>query len=65
MAVSSEMPTISTVYLENQELRHARCRQAAEYIGRRQEVELIFYCRSCHERVSLPEYVLGRIPTAS
>ena len=58
----NEMPTITTVFLGEEGLHHARCGQPLMYLRRRQGVELDFHCRVCHEHVSLPEYALSRVP---
>lgn len=60
-----DAPVVSTVYLEHGDLRHRRCGAVIGFLGRRQGVELDFYCLRCHEHISLPEYVLARIPATS
>jgi hypothetical protein len=44
------------------DLHHAWCHQPLEYQGRRGALEVDFYCVRCIEHVSLPEFVLPRIP---
>lgn len=44
------------------DLHHAWCHQPLEYQGRRGALEVDFYCLRCIEHVSLPEFVLPRIP---
>jgi hypothetical protein len=53
---------VSTVYLTDEGLRHARCGAVLEFMRRRQTIELIFHCRACHEHIALTEYALSRIP---
>jgi hypothetical protein len=57
-----EAPLVSTVYLTDQGLRHARCGAVLDFLRRRQGLELLFHCRACHEHISLTEYALTRIP---
>ena len=57
-----EEPVVSTVYLTDEGLRHARCGEVLAFIRRRQALELDFHCRVCHEHISLTEYALKRIP---
>ena len=57
-----DAPAISTVYLTDDGLHHARCGEVLAFIRRRQGLELDFHCRVCHEHVSLPEYALSRVP---
>lgn len=60
-----ETPIVSTVYLTDEGLRHARCGQVLAFLRRRQAVELLFHCRACHEHISLTEYALTRIPVGA
>jgi hypothetical protein len=61
-----EPPAISTVYLtDGGSLRHTRCGEPIAFLRRRQELELYFYCRVCHEHIALPEYALSRIPVGA
>jgi hypothetical protein len=57
-----EAPRVSTVYLTDEGLRHARCGSIVVLVRRRQAVELDFHCRACHEHISLTEYALTRVP---
>jgi hypothetical protein len=57
-----EAPLVSTVYLTDEGLRHARCGAVLAFLRRRQGIELIFHCRTCHEHIALTEYALSRIP---
>jgi hypothetical protein len=57
-----EAPIVSTVYLTDEGLRHARCGEVLAFVRRRQALELDFHCRVCHEHISLTEYALTRIP---
>src|SRR6266516_1617581 len=58
----NEMPTITTVFLGEDGLHHARCGQPMAFLRKRQGLELDFHCRVCHEHVTLPEYALSRVP---
>ena len=60
-----EAPPVSTVYLTDDGLRHARCGAVLAFLRRRQALELVFHCRTCHEHISLTEYALTRIPTGA
>jgi hypothetical protein len=57
-----DAPVVSTVYLTEEGLRHARCGAVLAFIRRRQALELDFHCRVCHEHIALTEYALTRIP---
>jgi hypothetical protein len=57
-----DAPIVSTVYLTDEGLRHARCGEVLAFIRRRQALELDFHCRACHEHIALTEYALTRIP---
>jgi hypothetical protein len=59
---ANEMPTITTVFLGEDGLHHARCGQPMAFLRKRQGLELDFHCRVCHEHVTLPEYALSRVP---
>src|SRR5919204_1479644 len=59
---SNEIPAITTVYLGEEGLHHARCGQPMAFLRKRQQLELDFHCRVCHEHISLPEYALSRVP---
>ena len=61
-SASRPVARIVTVYRgHSDDLRHARCRQALEFL-RWRGLEVDFYCRTCCEHVSLPEHVLSRVP---
>ena len=60
-----DAPVVSTVYLTDEGLRHARCGEVIAFLRRRQGLELDFHCRACHEHVSLTEYALSRIPVGA
>jgi hypothetical protein len=60
-----DTPVVSTVYLTDEGLRHARCGEVIAFLRRRQGLELDFHCRVCHEHVSLTEYALSRIPVGA
>lgn len=60
-----DAPAVSTVYLSDEGLRHARCGEVLAFIRRRQGLELDFHCRTCHEHIALTEYALTRIPYRS
>jgi len=62
---ANEMPTITTVFLGDEGLHHARCGQAMVFLRKRQGLELDFHCRVCHEHIALTEYALNRIPGGS
>jgi hypothetical protein len=55
-------PPVVTVYKGETGIHHARCGQRIEFRGSRMGLELEFYCRVCHEHVTLPDHVLARIP---
>ena len=57
-----DAPAISTVYLTDDGLHHARCGEVLAFIRRRQGLELDFHCRVGHEHIALTEYALNRIP---
>jgi hypothetical protein len=57
-----EAPVVTTVYLTDEGLRHARCGEVLAFVRRRQGLELDFHCRACHEHIALTEYALKRIP---
>jgi hypothetical protein len=59
---ANDMPTITTVFLGEDGLHHARCGQPMAFLRKRQGLELDFHCRVCHEHVTLPEYALSRVP---
>ena len=58
----NDNPTITTVFLGEDGLHHARCGEPIAFLRRRQGLELDFHCRACHETVSLPEYAMQRVP---
>jgi hypothetical protein len=60
-----DAPAVSTVYLTDEGLRHARCGEVLAFIRRRQALELDFHCRACHEHIALTEYALTRIPVGA
>ena len=60
-----EAPLVSTVYLTDHDLRHARCGEIIAFLGRRRGLELVFHCRACHEHISLTEYALTRVPVGA
>ncbi|HEX3178754.1 MAG TPA: hypothetical protein VHZ49_18910 [Methylomirabilota bacterium] len=60
-----DAPVVSTVYLTDDGLRHARCGEALAFVRRRQGLELDFHCRVCHEHIALTEYALNRIPVGA
>jgi hypothetical protein len=57
-------PPVVTVYIGEAGIHHARCGQRIEFRGSRMGLELEFYCRVCHEHITLPDHVLPRIPSA-
>ena len=46
-------------------LHHARCRRPLDLRGVRAELEIDFWCRACHEHVTLPTYAIPQIPVQS
>jgi hypothetical protein len=46
-------------------IHHTRCGGRIALQGRRAELELDFYCLACIESVTLPVYVLSRIPVVN
>jgi hypothetical protein len=60
-----DAPAISTVYLNDDGLHHARCGEVLAFLRRRQGLELDFHCRVCHEHIALTEYALNRIPVGT
>jgi hypothetical protein len=46
----------------DKQLHHTRCRQALQLRGVRAELEVDFWCMSCHEHVTLPTYAISQIP---
>ncbi len=59
---ANDMPTITTVFLGEEGLHHARCGHGMIFLRKRQGLELDFHCRVCHETMTLPEYALSRVP---
>src|SRR2546429_5496625 len=59
---ANEMPTITTVFLGEDGLHHARCGQPMAFLRKRQGLELRFPCRVCHEHITLPESTPSRVP---
>jgi hypothetical protein len=62
--VRNEVPPVTIVYIGEAGIHHTRCGQRIEFRGSRGGLELEFYCRACHEHVTLPDHVLTRIPSA-
>jgi hypothetical protein len=58
----NEVPRVVTVFAGEAGIHHARCGQPIEFRGSRGGLESEFYCRACHEHVTLPDHVLARIP---
>jgi hypothetical protein len=58
-------PAVTTVYLTDEGLHHARCGEVLAFIRRRQGLELDFHCRVCHESIAMTEYALNRIPVGA
>ena len=62
----AHVPPIVTVFRDaHGELHHGWCGRALEYLGRRERLELDFYCPQCFEHVTIPECTLTRIPTSA
>ena len=60
---SSVSAEIVTVYRAlDGAIHHARCGRRIGLQGQRAGLELDFYCLACVETVTLPVYVLSRIP---
>lgn len=43
-------------------LHHARCQRPLHFRGVRAELEADFFCRACHEHVTVPKYAVPQIP---
>jgi len=61
-SAANETPTITTVFLGEDGLHHARCGQPMAFTRKLQGLELDIHCLVCHEHVALPEYALSRVP---
>jgi hypothetical protein len=59
--VRNEVPRVVTVYAGETGIHHTRCSQRIEFRGSRGGLELEFYCRTCHEHVTLPDHVMARL----
>ena len=46
-------------------LHHSRCKQPLQFQGVRAEIEADFWCRACHEHVTVPAYAVSGIPMQS
>ena len=55
---------VSTVFRgQDWDIFHSRCRQKIQFQGTRGgRLEADFYCLTCQEHVTLPAYMLDRIP---
>ncbi len=61
--VSAEIVTVYRA--RDGAIHHTRCGRPIALQGRRAGLELDFYCLGCVESVTLPVYVLSRIPVAA
>jgi hypothetical protein len=59
-----DLPPVSTVFRgEDWAIFHSRCRRRIYFQGTRGGgLEADFYCLACQEHVTLPAYMLDRIP---
>ncbi|MEX2147691.1 MAG: hypothetical protein WED01_11835 [Candidatus Rokuibacteriota bacterium] len=62
---SMPVPRVTTAFLSEGRIHHARCRGAIDFRGSRGGIELDFYCRTCREHVTLPEHAVARLRTES
>ena len=58
---SMPVPRVTTAYVSEGRIHHARCRAPIDFRGSRGGVELDFYCRTCREHVTLPEHAVARL----
>jgi hypothetical protein len=58
---SMPVPRVTTAFLSEGRIHHARCRAPIDFRGSRGGVELDFYCRTCREHVTLPEHAVARL----
>ena len=62
---SMPVPRVTTAFLSEGRIHHARCRGAIDFRGSRGGIELDFYCRTCREHVTLPEHAVARLRAES
>jgi hypothetical protein len=43
-------------------LHHTRCQSRLHFRGVRAGLEADFFCRACHEHVTVPKYAVAQIP---
>ena len=63
--IEAERVRMAMYFSTDGRLHHSRCKQPLQFRGVRAEVEGDFWCRACHEHVTVPTYAVAGIPVHS
>lgn len=57
------LPKIVTVFRDIEgDIHHRHCGRVIEFVGVRGGIEFDFYCRACHEHITLSDSSIERMP---